>query len=69
MLPMFGALEYVTLMLLNLNSVAVSAMSWFPILLISSVEGLFGWCGREMCRSFCGSVVLLSMDVMDGFFG
>ena len=46
MLPMFGALEYVTLMLLNWNSIAMSAMSLFPMLLMSSVVGLFGWCGR-----------------------
>ena len=52
MLQMLGAFKYLTLMLLNSNSVAISAMSLFLIFLISSVEGLLGWCGRCICRIF-----------------
>lgn len=46
MLLMFGAFEYVTLILLNSNCVVISVMSFSPILLISFVEGLRGcWVG------------------------
>ena len=70
MLLMLGALEYVTLMSLNSNSVAISAMSLFPMFLISSVEGLFGWCGRCICRVFLLLLSVLLLLVLErGFFG
>lgn len=63
MLLMLGAFKYVTLMLSNSNSVAIFAMSLFPLSLIYSIEGLSGWCGRCICRNFwvlfSGSLMVL----------